>query len=84
MREVNEQQLRQQLADLFVHEYIPILRAEFERFSRESFEREAMLIGLADIVGHPMSMVVGKLKIAEPTNKLIDKIVKLYVEEKAG
>ena len=79
---MNEEQFRKILADMFLIEYLPKINKEFHRFMDEAYERQKASEIVSSIVGRPVGINLGVLKVAAPTNEMIDKLVKLYVQNK--
>tara|TARA_R100001086_G_scaffold147119_1_gene77855 strand:- start:224 stop:478 length:255 start_codon:yes stop_codon:yes gene_type:complete len=74
-----EHQLRKEITDMFVFEYLPRLKDEVARFNAESLPKHLTAIEVSKMCGRSIGIELGELKIAEPTNDLIDKLV-TYVE----
>lgn len=70
-----EQQVREDITNLFVFEYIPKLKDEVTRFNIESLSKHQLAVGVSEICGKSIGVFLGELKVADPTNALIDKIV---------
>lgn len=79
MAKPTEQEIRKVITDLFIFEYIPKLKEEVGRFNIESLGKHQTAISVSEICGRPVGIELGELKIAQPTNELIDKIVE-YVK----
>ena len=70
-----EKQIRNDIASMVVFGYIPKLKAEVARFNKESVARMSTAQSVSEICGSPITIELGKLRIADPTNELIDKLV---------
>lgn len=77
----SEKQIRKEIAEILVFHYIPKLKEEVTRFNAESIGRHNVAQGVSEIVGKPIGVYLGELRIAKPTNDLIDKLVE-YVRVK--
>ena len=79
MAEVTKQELREAITKMFVFEYLPKVKKEVCRFNSQSYKKMKVAEGVSGITGTVVGVQLGELKIADPTNELIDKIVE-YVE----
>ena len=70
-----EKQIRADIASMVVFGYIPKLKKEVTRFTKESSTRLSTAQAVSEICGKPINVSLGKLRIADPTNELIDKLV---------
>lgn len=77
---IQEQQLRKAIATIVLNRTIPQLKAEVMRYTEEAFDKQVMAIEVSTIVGKPIAVEIGELKMAAPFNELIDLIV-LYVQK---
>ena len=65
---------------MFAIEYLPKIREEFERFTVQSRSKELVAVQISEIVGCSVGVYLGELKVAKPTNDLIDNLMKLFNE----
>lgn len=71
----SKEQIRKEIAEIIVLHYIPQLKEEVTRFNYESIGRHNVAQGISEICGKPIGVYLGELRIAKPTNALIDKLV---------
>jgi len=81
---MDKKEFRKTITNMFIDEYLPEIKKEFSRFLLEGMEKEKLAMDISMIVGRSVAVKVGELKIAKPTGCLIDKMVKLYEENKKG
>jgi hypothetical protein len=81
MKRMTEQQVRDEITKMFLVTYLPKVKQELQRYSDEAGKRLEMGYRVSTIVGRPIGIELGTLHIAEPTNAIIDSLVKLYVQE---
>ena len=79
---MNDQYFREQVTNLFVFKYLPKIKKEIAEFSDNSYKKQALANEVSKICNDSIGIYLGELKVAEPTNDIIDKIVELYVESK--
>ncbi|MCK5022771.1 MAG: hypothetical protein KAS04_01225 [Candidatus Aenigmarchaeota archaeon] len=80
---MDKQKFREAVTNIMLMEYLPKLQTEFSRFMQETEPKRDLVDWLTYVVGVPVSIEMGELKIAEPSNEFIDKIVDLvYVKNK--
>jgi len=77
-----EQAFREKVTDMFLTTYLPKLKKEVERLMYESEDKVILAQSVSELVGRSVGIHLGMLLVADPTNELIDSIVKLYVQEK--
>lgn len=70
-----EKQIRADIATIIVYGYIPKLKEEVARFNKDAVKNLAAAETMSAICDTPITIELGRLKIAEPTNELIDKLV---------
>ena len=78
----SEQKVREEITQLFLMGYLPEIKKEVSRFIEESYSKQNLIVEISAICGRSVAIELGQLKIAEPTNKLIDVLVKMYVKAK--
>ncbi|MCK5601245.1 hypothetical protein KAR91_05235 [Candidatus Pacearchaeota archaeon] len=80
---MEKQKFREAVTDLMLMEYLPKLKAEVVIFMAESYPKQVMADEISGIMNTRVTVEMGELKIAEPSNEFIDKIVDLvYVKNK--
>ncbi len=79
---MNDQYFREQITNLFVFTYLPKIKKKVTEFSEDSYKKQDMANEVSKICNMSVGVYLGELKIAEPTNEIIDKIVELYVKSK--
>lgn len=81
MAKLTEQQFRQLLTNILVFDYLPEIKKEIARFMIDNDKKINIMLTVSDAIGGlPVNMELGQLKVAAPTNKLIDSIVDLYAQ----
>lgn len=77
---MNDDELRKRITDMFVFEYLPKIKEEVSNFVTQSYSKNRVAEFVSGIVGRSVGVKLGVLKVAEPTNQMIDNLVKLYGE----
>ena len=77
---MNEQELKEKITNLFLSKYLPKLKRELRRFLDEAIDNEILALTISSIIKVPVSSELGTLRLAEPTNEMIDDLMKIYGE----
>lgn len=77
---MNDQYFREQITNLFVFSYLPKIKRTVEKFSVDSYGKQQLANEISKICNEPVGIYLGELKVAEPTNDIIDKIVDIYAK----
>ena len=70
------------LKEMFARHYFPQITKEISEFSKRAFQEQLCALELSKICGKEISVNHGYLRIAKPTEDLIDKITDYVLEEK--
>lgn len=73
---------RKKITMLLLSTYLPKMKKNLMNFMDTAVQKEMLAMECAKLTGRPIEIDVGFLKLADPTNELIDNLVTIWEEEK--